>query len=167
MSFSSTLTHFKLTTNSFFYLELNFFSHIFLAALAMLVEHHVTGLPVVTEDNIVVGVISDFDLLALEGISAQEKAKGFFPDADESWNSFFEIQKLVAKNSGKFVGDVMTETPITVRAQTSIADAANLLLRRKMRRLPVVDESGRLVGIITRSNIIKAAWEARQRGEHL
>jgi CBS domain-containing protein len=69
-------------------------------ALEMLVEHHVTGLPVVNENNVVVGVVSDFDLLALEGISAQEKAKGFFPDADTDWNSFFEIQKLVAKNAG-------------------------------------------------------------------
>ena len=127
-----------------------------------------TGLPVVdATSNVVVGVVSDFDLLALEGVSPKEKAKGFFPEADSDWNSFYEVQKLVAKNAGKSVGDVMTADPITVRPATSIEDAANLLLRKKIRRLPVVDESGRLLGIITRSNVIKAAWEARKAGGHL
>lgn len=60
------------------------------------------------------------------------------------------------------VGDVMTSDPVCVRPTTSIEDAANLLLRKKIRRLPVVDERCRLLGIITRSNIIKAAWEARK-----
>jgi len=60
------------------------------------------------------------------------------------------------------VGDVMTADPVCVTPETSIEEAANLLLRRKIRRLPVVDQSGVLVGIITRSNVIKAAWEARK-----
>ena len=71
------------------------------AALELLVEFHVTGLPVVDVHNVVVGVVSDFDLLALEGLTAKEKARGFFPEAETDWNSFFEIQKLVSKNAGK------------------------------------------------------------------
>lgn len=67
----------------------------------MLVEHHVTGLPVVDADGVVVGVVSDFDLLALEGVSAKEKATTFFPEADSDWNSFFALKELVAKNAGK------------------------------------------------------------------
>ncbi|KAG7671242.1 putative CBS domain-containing protein CBSX2, chloroplastic [Nannochloris sp. 'desiccata'] len=136
-------------------------------ALEMLVEHHVTGLPVVDENYICVGVVSDFDLLALQGVSAKEKARGFFPEANDDWNSFFEIQKLVSKNGGKTVADVMTATPITVTPSTPIEEAANLLLRRKIRRLPVCDEGGKLVGIITRSNVIKAAYDARKAGGHL
>ena len=93
-----------------------------------------TGLPVVNSSNVVVGVVSDFDLLALEGVSAKEKARGFFPEAETDWNSFFETQKLVVKNAGKSVGDVMTEDPITVRPQTTIEDAASLLLLRRIRR---------------------------------
>lgn len=61
----------------------------------------------------------------------------------------------------------MTADPICVRPNTSIEAAANMLLRRKIRRLPVVDENGKLVGIITRSNVIKAAWEARKAGLNL
>jgi CBS domain-containing protein len=136
-------------------------------ALEMLVEHHVTGLPVVDANYVCVGVVSDFDLLALEGVSAKEKARGFFPEADTAWDSFFEVQKLVEKNEGKTVADVMTSTPITVTPSTPIEDAANLLLRRKIRRLPVCEDNGKLVGIITRSNIIKAAYDARKAGRHL
>lgn len=69
-------------------------------ALELIVEHHVTGLPVVDEENKVVGIISDFDLLALEGVSEEEKTGGLFPTADKDWNSFFEVQKLVEKNAG-------------------------------------------------------------------
>ncbi len=60
------------------------------------------------------------------------------------------------------VSDVMTVDPVCVRAQTSIPSAAHLLLHKRIRRLPVTDEEGRLIGIITRSNIIKAAWESRK-----
>eukprot|EP00889_Picochlorum_renovo_P002792 jgi/Picre1/29822/NNA_005204.t1 len=108
-------------------------------ALELIVEHHVTGLPVVDEENRVVGIISDFDLLALEG-----------------------VQKLVEKNAGTTVSDVMTTDPVCVRALTSIPSAAHLLLHKRIRRLPVTDDEGRLIGIITRSNIIKAAWESRK-----
>lgn len=70
------------------------------AALEILVENHITGLPVVDDENRVVGIISDFDLLALEGVSEEEKKGGLFPAADKDWNSFFEVQELVAKNAG-------------------------------------------------------------------
>ena len=56
----------------------------------------------------------------------------------------------------------MTADPICVRPTTSVADAANLLLRMKIRRLPVVDENGRLLGIVSRGNIIRAALAARK-----
>lgn len=131
-------------------------------ALEILVEHHVTGLPVVDAQGQVVGVVSDFDLLALEGVTKEEKARGFFPEAGSDWKAFFELQKFVEKNKGKTVQDVMTSNPICVGPHSSIEDAANLLLRMKIRRLPVVDDQGYLVGILTRSNIIKAAWEARK-----
>lgn len=126
-------------------------------------EHHITGLPVVDHiDNMVVGVVSDFDLLALDGIREADKSDAFFPKHGTDWSSFFEVQKLIIKNNGKCVADVMTGDPICVRPLTTVEDAANLLLRRRIRRLPVVDESGRLLGIITRSNVIKAAWEMRR-----
>lgn len=133
------------------------------AALELLVDNRITGLPVVDspDTNIVIGVVSDFDLLALEGIGESDRSS-LFPTAATDWETFFEIQKLISKNAGKSVGDVMTSTAITVTPDTSMLQAANVLLKRKFRRLPVVDQQGKLVGILTRANIIKAALASRK-----
>lgn len=131
-------------------------------ALELIVQHEITGLPVIDpETNKVVGIISDFDLLTLEGVSEEEKSGGLFPAADKDWNSFFAVQKYVEKNKGTTVSDVMTTEPVCVRMETSVSSAAHLLLHKRIRRLPVIDANGCLVGIITRSNIIKAAWKSR------
>jgi CBS domain-containing protein len=130
-------------------------------ALELIVKYEITGLPVVNDDSQVVGIISDFDLLTLEGVSDDEKTQ-LFPEAGDDWNSFFAVQQYVEKNKGRTVSDVMTTEPVCVRVETSISDAAHLLLHRRIRRLPVIDEDGKLCGIITRSNIIKAAWMARK-----
>lgn len=132
-------------------------------ALELIVQHEITGLPVVDPvTNTVVGIVSDFDLLVLEGVSDDEKQGGLFPQAGDDWNSFFTVQKYVEKNKGKVVGDIMTTEPVCVRVETSLSSAAHVLLHKKIRRLPVIDGDGQLVGIITRSTIIKAAWESRK-----
>lgn len=71
------------------------------AVLRILVENQLTGLPVVDEEGVVVGVVSDFDLLALEGLKAQDKTGALFPETTTEWSSFFEVQKLLIKNAGK------------------------------------------------------------------
>lgn len=48
-----------------------------------------------------VGVVSDFDLLSLDGISGKMRATGMFPDTNTEWSAFFEVQKLLLKNQGK------------------------------------------------------------------
>lgn len=60
------------------------------------------------------------------------------------------------------VSDVMTADPLVVRPETNIEAAARILLQKKVRRLPVVDETGRLIGMFTRGDVIKAALRARK-----
>ena len=57
---------------------------------------------------------------------------------------------------GTSVGEVMTEDPVTVRESTNLADAVVLLLERRIRRLPVVDESGCVVGLLSRADVIRS-----------
>lgn len=137
-------------------------------ALELLVSNSVTGMPVLDDDGKVVGVVSDYDLLSLEGIA--EKAQlgtHMFPELDMEWNTFRSVQRLISKNAGKTVADVMTEDPLVVRPNTNMATAAKVLLDQKVRRLPVVDENGRLVGIFTRRDVIKAALATRKAAEGL
>lgn len=133
-------------------------------ALEALVEKRVTGFPVIDDDWKLIGVVSDYDLLALDSISGGTQSDtNLFPDVDSSWKAFNKIQKLLSKTNGKVVGDLMTPAPLTVMETTNLEDAARLLLETKYRRLPVVDSDGKLVGIITRGNIVRAALQMKGR----
>ena len=87
-----------------------------------------------------------------------------FPNVDSTWKTFNELQKLLSKTNGQVVGDLMTPTPLVVHESTSLEEAARLLLETKYRRLPVVDDDGKLVGLITRGNIVKAALLSKRAG---
>ncbi|KAL1307227.1 CBS domain-containing protein CBSX2, chloroplastic-like [Arachis ipaensis] len=135
-------------------------------ALEALVNNRISGLPVIDEDWNLVGVVSDYDLLAIDSISGGPQSEAnLFPDVGRSWKTFNEIQKVLSKSNGKIVGDLMTPTPLVVEESTSLEDAARLLLETKYRRLPVVDNDGKLVGLITRGNIVKAALLSKHTGQ--
>ncbi|KAM3210912.1 hypothetical protein ACQJBY_064657 [Aegilops geniculata] len=135
-------------------------------ALERLVEHRITGFPVTDDHWNLVGVVSDYDLLALDLISGNGQTEAdIFPEVDSTWKTFHQIQKLLSKTNGKVVSDVMTSAPLVVRETTNLEDAARLLLVSKYRRLPVVDSSGKLVGIITRGNVVRAALEFKKNVE--
>ncbi|ESW25572.1 hypothetical protein PHAVU_003G047400 [Phaseolus vulgaris] len=127
-------------------------------ALEALVNNRISGLPVIDDNWNLVGVVSDYDLLAIDSISGGSQTDAnLFPNVDSTWKTFNEIQKLLSKTNGQVVGDLMTPTPLVVHESTSLEEAARLLLETKYRRLPVVDDDGKLAGLITRGNIVKAA----------
>ncbi|XP_057481126.1 CBS domain-containing protein CBSX1, chloroplastic-like, partial [Actinidia eriantha] len=132
-------------------------------ALEMLVDNRITGFPVIDENWKLVGLVSDYDLLALDSISGSGRSDtNMFPEVDSTWKTFNEVQKLLSKTNGKLVGDLMTPAPVVVRESTNLEDAARLLLETKYRRLPVVDAEGKLVGIITRGNVVRAALQIKR-----
>ncbi|XP_050378154.1 CBS domain-containing protein CBSX1, chloroplastic-like [Argentina anserina] len=125
--------------------------------IELLMEKEITSFPVIDNNNWkLVGVVTDYDLLALATISCES---GMFPQVNSCWETFKDVKQLLSKTNGQVVGDVMTSTPIVVRETMKHEDVAGLLLDTKYRRLPVVDDSGKLVGIITRGNIIRAALQ--------
>ncbi|KAL1544291.1 CBS domain-containing protein CBSX1, chloroplastic-like [Salvia divinorum] len=138
-------------------------------ALDTLVEKSVTGFPVVDDDwKLAAGNITpvfpntkemekSFNLLKLD--------TNLFPVADSTWKTFNEVQKLLGKTNGKVVCDVMTPTPLVVCENKNLEDAARLLLKTKYRRLPVVDVVGKLIGIITRGDVVRAALQIKQAAE--
>ncbi|KAK2426466.1 CBS domain-containing protein cbsx1, chloroplastic [Trifolium repens] len=135
-------------------------------ALESLVEHRITGFPVIDDNWKLVGVVSDYDLLALDSISGHGRTdNSMFPEVDSTWKTFNEVQRLLSKTNGKVIGELMTTAPMVVRETTNLEDAARLLLETKFRRLPVVDAEGRLVGIITRGNVVRAALQMKRDSE--
>jgi CBS domain-containing protein len=118
------------------------------AARAM-VEHAVSGLPVVDAGGAVVGVLSEGDLIV------RQKPRERVP----WWRIFFDDGERLAREyqraQGTTVGEVMTRSVISIAPDMPIGAAAVVLDERRIRRLPVV-EAGRLVGIVSRGDLVKA-----------
>ena len=115
---------------------------------ALLSENRISGLPVVDERGHVVGVVSEADLLSLAGM--------------ERGHSFKDIVKHILGESvprrkqGSRVGEIMSSPALTTRPETDIRDVAKILESKGIKRLPVVDEENRLVGIVSRGDIVRA-----------
>jgi len=87
----------------------------------------VSALPVVDRDRRVIGVVSEVDLL----------------------------RGIREKTSGRVAAEIMTAPAVTVRPEASVRQAARIMLERGMKRLPVVDEEGRLRGIVSRADVVR------------
>ncbi len=109
--------------------------------------HRVSAVPVVDEDGCVLGLVSEGDLILkedpeLEG--APRLLEGVHRRSDRS------------KAAGLVASEVMSAPVITVAPETSIGEAARLMHRRSVKRLPVVDpDTGRMVGIVSRADLLK------------
>ncbi|MEU9576109.1 CBS domain-containing protein [Streptomyces chilikensis] len=118
----------------------------------LLAGRRIGGLPVVDEDEHVVGVVSESDLMAhqVKAPLPHEPARGFrFPALTPA------ARRRAAKARARTAGGLMTPSPVTVRADESVAEAARTMVRRHVDRLPVLDEDDRLVGIVTRRDLLK------------
>jgi len=140
-----------------------------LDALKLLNKHRISGMPVLdpARENRVCGVVSDFDLIALDAVSGK-RAVSVFPEPGEDWVVFKDLQRLVSKTRGSKVVDVMTDEPFVVTPDCSVEKAARILLEKRLRRLPVVDtfKGMKLVGIVSRSNIVEAAIRSMPGGDN-
>ena len=117
-------------------------------AARLMVEHGVSGLPVV-DDGRLVGIISEGDLILRQTRREQRPWwRSFFDDGEQLAR---EYQKAV----GTTVGEVMTRTVVSISPVWGIETAAAIMQNKRIHRLPVVHD-GRLVGIVTRADLIKA-----------
>ena len=117
-------------------------------AAAVMVAKEISGLPVIDGEQRVVGVVSEADILA--------KARGPAPHPG-SPGGRRRRDDSAAKANAICVADAMTTPAVTVTPDASVAEAASLMVERDVERLPVVDDGGRLVGIITRADLVRDA----------
>lgn len=119
----------------------------------LLGKHRISGLPVVDDDGKVIGVISETDLLyrqAAQGWDAPQRRLRLTRAARE------RAEKARARTAG----ELMSAPPVTVRAHDPIAGAARVMAERRVERLPVLDEEDRLVGIVTRRDLLRVFLRA-------
>jgi CBS domain-containing protein len=114
-------------------------------ALRQLDECHITALPVVDDDGVVVGVVSEADLLAL------------IPDSQQS-----DPLLPVGTAATRRVRELMTRPAVTVGADSQIAEAVELMRSTVIKSLPVV-LNRRIVGVVSRSDLVRVLAHADDR----
>ena len=123
-------------------------------AIQILAEKHISGLPVVDAIGKLVGVISETDLMWQE-TGVTPPAYIMFLDSVIYLENPNQYDRDLHKALGQTVGEVMTKDAITVKPTKPLREAAQLMHERNINRLPVLDESGKVIGIVTRGDIIR------------
>ncbi|MFJ7153930.1 CBS domain-containing protein [Streptomyces sp. NPDC101118] len=139
----------------------------------LLVQHDITGVPVLDEEDRVLGVVSQTDLLAQVAPppGAEDDTAGLrrLPGGPGP-RATAPGQVQLPVPSRRTAGEVMSAPAVTVHADEPAADAARLMARRGVERLPVVDVEDRIVGIVTRRDLLRLFLrpdaEIRHRVEH-
>ncbi|WP_413759840.1 CBS domain-containing protein [Streptomyces sp. MMBL 11-3] len=118
----------------------------------LLAEHRISGLPVVDEDEKVIGVISETDLMVRQAQTPDPYAPRRRLRLDALKPG---ARKQTVKARARTAGQLMTTPPVTVHADDTIVEAARTMADRRVERLPVLDEEDRLVGIVTRRDLLQ------------
>jgi CBS domain-containing protein len=111
---------------------------------AMLRSRRISAFPVVDDAGRVIGVVSEGDLLVKEAVQA---------DGTSVLAALRHLRED-DKATGITAGDLMTEPAITIGPDAPVEEAARLMYDRRVKRLPVVNAAGRLVGIISRVDVL-------------
>ena len=115
--------------------------------MARLAEHRVSAVPVVDDDGRVLGVVSEADLLLKEE----------FTDPDQDIPLFWTKRRRLerGKAAGTTARDLMSVALVSISPDATVAEAARRMHAAGVKRLPVVGEGGRLVGIVSRGDLLK------------
>jgi CBS domain-containing protein len=115
--------------------------------VGLLTEHRISGVPVLMMGRRVAGVVSEADLLALE----DEEVRGARMDSHATGRWRRPLRRV---HWGLTAGALMTAPAVTIYPDATIPRAAQVMTSRHIRRLPVVREDGRLIGIVTRRDLL-------------
>jgi CBS domain-containing protein len=115
-------------------------------AATVLVEHRVSGLPVIDDVGEVVGVLSETDIV-MKASGGTERS-GYLV-----W--FFDSDLTGEKVAAETVGQAMSSPAVTITPDRTVHEAVRIMIEERVNRLPVVRD-GKLVGILTRSDIVRA-----------
>ncbi len=129
-------------------------------AVKLLSEHDVSALPVVDEHAHLVGIISEADLVHRVEIGT-DKHRPWWVEAVTGASTLAED---FAKSHGKKVEELMTTEVVSATEETSLSEIAALLERKRIKRVPIT-RNGKLVGMVSRSNLIQALASTIGHGE--
>lgn len=123
----------------------------------MLLDNQISGVPVVDEQNRVVGIITEKDLM----IKASEWKVPFYITLFDSiiyLENPVRFNNDLKKYTATFVKEAMTDKVVTVPEDCPVSEVVAMMQKKKINRVPVV-RHGKLIGIVTRNDILKAIVE--------
>jgi len=131
-------------------------------AIQLLAKNRISGLPVVTTDGQLTGGLSEADLM-WQGTGAPLPADIMLLDSVIYLENPARYNEEVHKALGQTVAEVMGHEKVcTTHPEASLKEAAQLMHHKKVTRLPVLDQQGTLVGILTQGDIVRALAESYQ-----
>jgi len=122
-----------------------------LKAARLMLQNRISGLPVVDAEGGLVGMVTEGDFLRRTEINTNRQRP--------KWIEFVvgpgRLADEYTHTSGRKVEEVMTQDPVTVEENDSLATVVELMERKRIKRLPVLRD-GKIVGIISRANLVRA-----------
>jgi CBS-domain-containing membrane protein len=125
---------------------------------AILVNNHISGAPVVGDKGELVGIVSEGDLIRRPEIGTTKRRTWWLELLSNERASASEY----IKSHSRKIADVMTRDVITASPDTPLGEIATLLERNRIKRVPIV-EGGKIVGIVSRANIVQALASATKK----
>jgi CBS domain-containing protein len=107
----------------------------------------------VVENGVPVGIITNSDLVNRGGLGARMELLPSLNPAE------FQAELARLAQNHKVAGDIMTPAPVTVHAATPLPQVADVMAHRRLKRLPVTDDQGRLAGVISRVDLLRTVAE--------
>lgn len=120
-----------------------------------LLKHKISGMPVTDSSGKLAGIVTEADIIVRD---TDLHFPRYFKllDATIYLESFTKFRENLKKHLATKVEDIMTKKVVTITTKTPVSDAAEIMLEKKINRLPVMDSDGRLAGIVTRADIVKS-----------
>jgi len=129
-------------------------------AVALLVKHDISAVPVLNGDDNLIGILSEADLLEREELGAEHRHPWWI----ETLMPASKLAEEFAKAHGKKVSEVMSTNVITASEDTPVSEIAALLERHRIKRVPIV-KGNKVVGIVSQSNLIQALASSKPASE--
>ena len=117
----------------------------------LLVEKRISAVPVVGGKGELLGIVSEGDLLRRAEVGTEKRRSWWL----EAWMSKEALANDFVKSHARKATDVMTRRVVTAKPDTSLGEIATLLEKNGIKRVPIV-AGGKVVGIVSRSNLIQA-----------
>jgi CBS domain-containing protein len=127
-------------------------------AASILLNNHISGAPVVNEKGELVGIVSEGDLMRRPEIGTSRRHSWWLELISSDQSQAFEY----VKSHSRKVSDVMTRDAITAKSDAPLGDIAAMLERNRIKRVPIL-EGNKIVGIVSRANILQALASATKK----